>query len=105
MDNLFLKVEYLEMIQSLIRQKYPNAVIWAYGSRVFGDEKTAHNGSDLDLCVKCFGSENGDIARLRGIFTESNIPFLVDIFEYDRLPKSFQKEIDNKHIVIYPVAP
>jgi len=103
MDNLFIKVKYLEMVQSVIKQNYPNAVIWAYGSRAFGNEYTAHHGSDLDLCVKCFGSENGNIARLREAFTESNIPFLVDIFEFDRLPKQFQAEIEKKHIVIYPL--
>jgi len=102
MTNLFLEAEHLEIIRALIEQIYPNAVVCAYGSRVYGDETTAHNGSDLDLCVKCFGTENGDISELRTAFIESNIPFLIDIFEYDRLPEAFQAEINKKHIVIYP---
>jgi len=103
MDKLFLEAEYLEMVQSLIKQNYPKSVVWAYGSRVYGDETTAHNGSDLDLCVKCFGTENSNIVELKEVFTQSNLPFLIDIFEFDRVPKSFQEEIEKKHIVIYPV--
>ena len=101
MTNLFLEQEHLEMIRALIKVTYPNAVIYAYGSRVYGNEQTAHSGSDLDLCVKCFGVKNGDIVELRAVFIESNIPFLIDIFEYDKLPKAFQAEIDKKHLVIY----
>ena len=101
MNNLFLAHEYVEQIRKIIKNTYPEGEVWAYGSRVYGDEQTAHNGSDLDLCVKSFGVENGDIVRLRELFNESNVPFLIDIFEYDLLPKVFQEEIARKHIVIY----
>ena len=101
MINLLLEHEYLEQIRELIKNYYPKALIWAYGSRVYGNERTAHSGSDLDLCVKDFGHEDGDIFELREAFNESNIPFLIDIFEYDRLPNSFQEEISKKYIVFY----
>jgi len=101
MIDLFLDVKYLAEVIRIIKDAYPLAEVWAYGSRAYGNEKTAHNGSDLDLCVKDFGCENGDVMWLRELFTESDLPFLVDIFEYDRLPLSFQKEINKKHLVIY----
>ena len=100
-DNLFLGAEYLEQIRKIIKNAYPDAEIWAYGSRVYGNEKTVHHGSDLDLCIKHFGNENGDVLRLRALFNESDIPFLIDIFEYERLPQSFQEEIARKYMVIY----
>ena len=65
--------------------------MWAYGSRVNGNEFTAHNGSDLDLAVKSFGVENGDVFKLREKFTQGNLPFLVDIFDYDLLPQAFKR--------------
>lgn len=101
MTRLFLEHEYLQQVRDVIKETYPEAVVWAYGSRVDGSEKTAHGGSDLDLCVVTFGEEDGDIFRLREAFNESNIPFLIDIFEYERLPQSFQEEINQKSVVIY----
>ena len=101
MTNLFLKVEYLDEIQNIIRHIYPKSEVWAYGSRVEGNAQTAHEGSDLDLCVKDFGEEHGDVMSLREAFNESNLPFLIDVFEYQRLPQTFQQEINKKYVVIY----
>jgi len=101
MTRLFLEHEYLQQVRNVIKETYPKAVVWAYGSRVDGNEKTAHSGSDLDLCVITFGEEDGDIFRLREAFTESNIPILIDVFVYERLPESFQEEINQKHLTIY----
>lgn len=73
-------------------------VVWAYGSRVDG---TAHEGSDLDLVVKEFGQDDANLFELREELKESNIPFLIDIFEFNKLPESFQKEIEKNYVVIY----
>lgn len=101
MTELFLDKKYLKEIRRIIKKAYPMAEVWAYGSRAYGNDKTTHSGSDLDLCVKDFGCEDGDIICLRELFIDSNLPFLIDIFEYDKLPLSFQEEINRKHIVIY----
>ena len=98
MADLFIKQEYLTEIRAIIKRLYPNAVVWAYGSRVDGD---AHSGSDLDLAVKDFGQKDASIATLKEAFVESNIPFLIDIAEFDKLPISFRQEIEKKYIVIY----
>ncbi|GHT97147.1 hypothetical protein FACS1894126_0600 [Alphaproteobacteria bacterium] len=98
MTDIFIKQDALKEIRSIIKKIYPKAVVWAYGSRVGGD---AHDGSDLDLVVKDFGQENGYIFELKDSLMESNVPFLTDIFEFDRLPESFRKEIEKKHVVIY----
>lgn len=98
MTDIFINPKYLQEICSIIKGLYPNATIWAYGSRVGGD---AHNGSDLDLVVKDFGQDVGHINELKEAFTESNIPFLIDILEFERIPQSFQKEIEKKYVVIY----
>jgi predicted nucleotidyltransferase len=99
MSKLFIKPQYFQMLIDILDNYCPNAQIWAYGSRVGGD---AHNGSDLDLVVKDFGDENLDIATLKGMFTDSNIPFFIDISEFDKLPEYFQQEILKNYIIIYP---
>ena len=56
-----------------IFDKYcPNAEIWAYGSRLGGD---FHNGSDLDLVIKSFNSNEPKLFELKELLRESNIPF------------------------------
>jgi predicted nucleotidyltransferase len=98
MANFFIKPETLKEIRAIIKRAYPKAVVWAYGSRVDGD---AHSGSDLDLVVKDFGQINGRVAELKEALSESSAPFLIDIFEFDRLPLSFQKEIEKKYVIVY----
>ncbi|MDR2884269.1 MAG: nucleotidyltransferase domain-containing protein [Deferribacteraceae bacterium] len=87
------------MLIDIFNKHCPNAEIWAYGSRVNGD---AHKGSDLDLAIKELGESNIDAYELKEIIRESNIPFLVDIHEFNNLPDSFQREILRKYLTIYP---
>lgn len=98
MDNLFVKPQYLKMLTDIFEQYCPNAEIWAYGSRVNGD---AHEGSDLDMVVKNFHSNTAKLSELRELITNSNIPFLTDINEFDKLPKYFQNEILKKYVIIF----
>lgn len=98
MTDLFIKPEQLKILTDIFKSYCPNADVWAYGSRVRG---TAHAGSDLDLAVKNFNDENCTIIELRELIQNSDIPFLVDINEFDALPDYFQKEILKKYVVIY----
>ena len=86
------------MLKDIFRSYCPHAEIWAYGSRVGGD---SHDGSDLDLAVVDFGDSTKKLSELRQILNDSNIPFLIDIFEFHKLPLSFQSEIRKKYIVLY----
>ncbi len=100
MNKLFIKPEHFKMLTDIFDGYCPDAEIWAYGSRVNGD---AHDGSDLDLTVKSFNSDNKDIPTLKRVLSESNIPFLIDITEFDTLPSTFQKEIVKNYIKIYGI--
>lgn len=93
-----LKPEDLKILTDIFQSYCPKAEIWAYGSRVNGE---SHDGSDLDLTVKSFNDEGCNIFELRDIINNSNIPFLTDIFEFDKLPESFQKEILKNYVVIF----
>jgi predicted nucleotidyltransferase len=98
MTKLFVKPRHLVMLTDIFKAHCPSAEIWAYGSRVGGD---AHDGSDLDLAIKTLGEAEITAYELKEIITESNIPFLIDLFEFDKLPESFQKEIERNYVVIY----
>ena len=98
MTELLIAPKHLDEIRSIIARLYPEAVVWAYGSRVDG---SAHEASDLDLAVVDFGRTDGDIMTLRNALSESNVPFPVDVSNYKLLPKSFQEEIAKNFVVIY----
>ncbi len=96
--GLLIKKEHLNILLSIFTSYCPNAEIWAYGSRLKGN---AHEGSDLDLVVKSFGERNKSVYTLLDMINDSNIPFIVDIHEYNSLSESFQKEILKQYIVIF----
>ena len=75
--------------------------VWAYGSRVSG---TAHTGSDLDLVVisKDRHKLPTDIfMEMKEKITESNIPIVVELFDWARLPESFHRNIETQHEVLF----
>lgn len=96
MKHLHLPEKYLALVQGLIKKHLPDAEVWAYGSRVTGQ---SHEASDLDLVVL-----NADdcikVETFREALRSSNIPILIDVMDWQRIPQSFKDEINRKHIVI-----
>ena len=71
-DRLHLPQRYREQVEAILRDKMPNADVWAYGSRVDG---TSYDTSDLDLVVRSPGLKPisaRDMQALREAFSDSN---------------------------------
>lgn len=92
--------KYLDEMIRIFREYCPKAEIWAYGSRIKND---SHSGSDLDLAVKSFHDDSKDLYELRELINDSDIPFLIDIHQFEKLPKHFQEEIQKEYVRIFPV--
>jgi len=97
-----LRPEWLEMIRRILATHLPGAEVIAYGSRVTG---TAHEGSDFDLVAR--NRQNpllpaGNLGTVREAFSESNLPILVDIQDWSRIPDSFREEIKCAGVVVFP---
>lgn len=75
--------------------------VWAYGSRVNG---TAHSGSDLDLVIR---SSNLKLLpldtylELSEKIRNSNIPILVELWDWAMLPESFRRNIEQQFEVFF----
>ena len=82
---------------SLLSKHLPNTVAWVYGSRI---RKTSRPASDLDMVVFATPQQAREVSELRESFEESNLPFRVDLFIWDKVPESFRKEIKNSHVVL-----
>ena len=75
--------------------------VWAYGSRVNG---SAHEGSDLDLVIRTSATQKLPIEvylNLKETIRECNVPIVVELFDWDRLPPSFHKNIEAQHEVLF----
>jgi uncharacterized protein len=75
--------------------------VWAYGSRVNG---TAHEGSDLDLVIRTQHPEKLPLHILKQLkekIQHSNIPIIVELFDWQRLPSSFHQNITANHEVLF----
>lgn len=97
---LNLRPEWLELLQCLCERHLPHAEVWAYGSRINNE---AHAGSDLDLVLRDPEGKPLPLTAfltLKEAISESNLPILVDMQDWARIPKSFQTEIEKKHLMI-----
>ncbi len=97
---LDLKPEDLAVVHRILAFYAPNMIVWAYGSRTNGK---AHEGSDLDLVLinpkdPTIPQEN--ISGLRSAFSESNLPILVDVLDWARIPNTFQEAIKQHYEII-----
>lgn len=102
--TLHLPDKYLAQVKSLLRQHIPQAEVWAYGSRVRGD---FHDASDLDLVARFPASVKNDIFRLSTLqeaFTESDLPIIVQIVDWDGIPESFKDEIVSEYFSVQEIA-
>ncbi|MDX2196910.1 MAG: nucleotidyltransferase domain-containing protein [Cytophagales bacterium] len=75
--------------------------VWVYGSRANG---TSHEGSDIDLVIR--GNELDKFPKkvyyaLKNSIQKSNIPIMVDLFEWHILPDTFKQNILQNHEVLY----
>ncbi len=98
MQQLYLREQDKQRLMELLREYLPGVKAWAYGSRVNG---TAHEASDLDLALRSSGLESisaSSVFRFQEALSQSNIPILVDVHDWLRLPKSFQAEIAKRHV-------
>ena len=97
--TLHLPDKYREAVCSLLHQYLPQADVWAYGSRVHGDH---YDASDLDLVARCPANQTSNLGDLREAFTESNLPIILQIVDWDRIPEDFRQEILVNYVVLQP---
>ena len=100
---LNLPDQYRRQVERVFPLLVPYAEVWAYGSRVSG---TNRHGSDLDVVLRGPGLEPipvNDLQLLRAVFGESNIPIIIDLHDWAKVPESFHREIERCYIPL--VAP
>lgn len=90
-----IEPKHLLLLKKILKQTVPDKIIWAYGSRVTG---TSHIKSDLDIAV--FKADEKQIYELKDALEESDLPFSVDVMDWEKIPESFKESIQLKYVEI-----
>ena len=86
------------IVTEIVAQRIPDRRVVAFGSRVDGNPKPF---SDLDLAI--YGNEPLPLTllgQLRDDFSESSLPFRVDLVDANAISDEFRQIIEKKHEII-----
>lgn len=96
-----LKPNHLETVKRILAEHVPECEVRAFGSRA---TRTAKDYSDLDLAVVGVHVLDSDsLRRLKEAFEESDLPFRVDVLDWNAISESFREVIERKFEVLQKV--
>lgn len=98
MSALTITNEELAIVKQILQTHIPNLEVWAFGSRVKGNAKPY---SDLDLAV--ITKEPLSLqthADLVDAFSESDLPWKVDIVDWALVAEPFKQVIMYQYVVL-----
>ena len=96
--SLDIRPDHLKIVEEILKKHLPDREVWAFGSRVNG---TAKETSDLDLVV--IGENPLDfqtLGALRDAFSESNIPYKVDVVDWTTISEAFREIIQRGKVTV-----
>ncbi|WP_027358970.1 nucleotidyltransferase family protein [Desulforegula conservatrix] len=92
-DNL-----QFDLIKRILSETIPEYSVWAFGSRVNGRPQKF---SDLDLALVSNGKIDWRIVeRLKDAFSESDLPIMIDVVDFNSVSENFRKLILENHFLI-----
>ena len=95
---LDIREDHLLLVKNILKEQIPRRAVWAFGSRVKG---AATKTSDLDLCIMGDDPLSFEcLAHLRDAFSESNLPYKVDVIDWATLKPAFRAIIAAEKWVI-----
>jgi len=100
---LNLNQNELKIVKDILQRHIPSYRVVVFGSRI---KNTAKKFSDLDLCImgdkELSLKQTGD---LKEDFSESDLPFRVDVVEWNAIDSEFQKIIEKNYEEIQHPSP
>jgi len=95
---LDVRPDHLEMVQAILRKWVPDIEVWAFGSRA---KWLAKDYSDLDLClVTQKPLDFAIMGHLQEDFSDSDLPYKVDLVDWATTSESFRKIIEGDRVVV-----
>jgi type I restriction enzyme S subunit len=83
------------MVREILHRQVPQYAVWAFGSRA---KRTAKPYSDLDLAIITERPLSLDVsAALADAFSESDLPWRVDVVDWATTGESFRRIIEREN--------
>ena len=93
-----LAPKYLALVKTILQQHIPNKTVWLFGSRA---TKHCKPYSDIDLAIITNTPIDIDIiTRLSLAFSNSDLPYKVDLVDWPSIDDDFKKIIKEKYAVV-----
>ncbi|NNM58938.1 MAG: nucleotidyltransferase domain-containing protein [Legionellales bacterium] len=87
------------IVLDILKKHVPDYEVWAFGSRA---KWTAKPYSDLDLCIITEKPLSlSFLSALTDDFSESDLPWKVDVVDWATTSDEFRKTIEMDKVVIY----
>lgn len=95
---LDIRPDYLQIVRDILQKHVPQYEVWAFGSRA---KWTAKEYSDLDLCIVSDKPLSFSLLGTIGDdFSESDLPWKVDVVDWATTSPSFRKIIERDKVVV-----
>lgn len=98
LPNIDIRPDHWAMVWEILQKHVPQFDVWAFGSRA---KWKANIHSDLDLCIisdKPLGFRT--LGLLEEDFSESDLPWRVDVVDSSLISESFRKIIERDKVVL-----
>lgn len=98
--NIDISPDQWDIVRNILQEHVPGLEVWAFGSRA---RWTAKQYSDLDLAIitkEPLPLETS--AALREAFSESDLPWKVDVVDWAATGEDFRKVIERDKIPLPP---
>lgn len=93
-----IRPDLWEIVRNILHERVPQYEVWAFGSRA---KWTTKNYSDLDLCVVSNKPLSFSVlGALAEDFSDSDLPWKVDVVDWATTSESFRKIIERDKVVI-----
>ena len=93
-----IRADHWAIVRDILRKHVPQCEVWAFGSRARG---MAKQYSDLDLAVITDQPLSLSVsAALANDFSESELPWKVDVVDWATTSESFRKIIERDRVVV-----
>ncbi len=90
--------EHLGIIRALLKERVPGIEVRAFGSRVNGSAKPH---SDLDIALMTSSPLSpSSMAQLKATFSESDLPFKMDVLDWQTISSAFKDLISQRYEII-----
>jgi len=93
-----IRADHFQIVCEILKRRLDDHQVWVFGSRAQG---TAKKTSDLDLCIKGNSTVSLKLlADLRDDFSESNLPYKVDVVAWYSISEGFKKIVGRDKVLI-----